>query len=306
MSFNKIYVFTDFDIDGVTSILTLHWALGAKSGQIAFKTTTVTNFRRDFLNWLDQNNIKDFDKIYILDLDVAKHADLVDRKNIIIIDHHLTHVNAKDVYKNAEVSITETTSCAKKAYNYFKSLGKLDSLTQQQKYFIALADDYDCYQFKLPETYELNCLYTNTQKTNTKHRAEIFIEKFYNGFRPFTTQEKAIIKEYVDRKDKAIAELQIFSGTVSVGGKQRSVYGTTGNKFVNEICDYMLNTHPADIVFFVNSDNSHISFRKNKKCEVDLSKLAAKLCDGGGHEYAAGGKITESFLSFTKLLTPIE
>jgi len=305
VSFNKIYVFTDFDIDGVASLLTLHWALGAKPGQIAFKTTTVTNFRREFLSWLDQNNINDFDKVYILDLDVAKHADLVDRKNITIIDHHLTHVNAKDVYKNAEVSVTETTSCAKKVYNHFKLLGKLDKLTQQQKYFIALADDYDCYQFKLPETYELNCLYTNTQKTSTKQRAEIFLEKYYSGFKPFNAQEKAIIKEFVDRKNKAIANLQIFAGKVSVAGKERVVYGTHGNKFVNEICDHMLNTHPADIVFFVNSDNSHVSFRKNKKCEVDLSKLAAKLCDGGGHEYAAGGRLTDAFLNFTKLLTPL-
>ena len=306
MSFNKIYVFTDFDLDGVASLLTLHWALGAKPGQIAFKTTTVTNFRRDFLTFLDQNNANNFDQIYVLDLDVAKHADIVDRKNIIIVDHHATHVSNLSVYKNAEVSVTETTSCAKKIYNYFKALGKLDSLTKEQKYFVALADDYDCYQFKLPETYELNCLYTNTQRTSTKQRAEIFLEKYFNGFRPFNAQEKAIIKEFVDRKNKAIASLEIFTGKVAIAGKERVVYGTTGNKFVNEICDHMLNTHPADIVFFVNSDNSHVSFRKNKKCEVDLSKLAAKLCDGGGHEYAAGGKITESFLSFTKLLTPIE
>ena len=302
MSFNKIYVFTDFDLDGVASLTMLHWALGAKPGQIAFKTTTVSNFRREFLTWLDQNNINDFDKIYILDLDISKHADLVDRKNIEIIDHHLTHVKALDVYKNAKVTVVETTSCAKLIYNTYKDKVKLKS---EQKYFIALADDYDCYQFKLPESYELNCLYTNTQKTSTKARAELFLEKYFDGFIPFNRQEKAIIKEFVDRKNKAISDLQLFAGKVSVAGKERVVYGTHGNKFVNEICDHMLNTHPADIVFFVNADNSHVSFRKNKKCEVDLSKLAAKLCDGGGHEYAAGGKVTEAFMNFTKLLTPV-
>jgi oligoribonuclease NrnB/cAMP/cGMP phosphodiesterase (DHH superfamily) len=302
VSLNKIYVFTDFDLDGVASLLMLHWALGAKPGQLVFKTTTVTNFRRDFLTFLDQNNANDFDKIYILDLDVAKNADLVDRKNVVVIDHHLTHVKAKDAYKNASITVTETTSCAKLMYNTFKD--KVD-LKPMQKYFIGLADDYDCYQFKLPETYELNCLYTNTQKTSTKQRAEIFLDKYYKGFYPFNVQEKAIIKEFVDRKNRAIANLEIFTGKVSVGGKDRVIYGTTGNKFVNEICDHILNTHPADIVFFVNTDNSHVSFRKNKKCEVDLSKLASKICDGGGHEYAAGGRLTETFLGFTKLLTPI-
>ena len=302
MRHNKTYVFTDFDLDGVASLLMLHWALGAKPGELVFKTTTVTNFRKEFLTFLDQNNANDFDKIYILDLDVSKHTDLVDRKNVSIIDHHLTHVKNLEVYKNAFTTVVETTSCAKLCYNVWKDKVKL---TDAQKYFIALADDYDCYQFKLKETYELNCLYTNTQKTSTKQRAEIFLDKYYKGFYPFNAQEKAIIKEYVDRKDKAIASLEVFTGNVSVGGKERSIYGTHGNKFVNEICDHMLNTHPADIVFFVNSNNSHVSFRKNKKCEVDLSKLAAKICDGGGHEYAAGGKVTETFLNFTKLLTPI-
>jgi len=302
VNLNKIYVFTDFDIDGVGSLLMLHWTLGTKPGQIAFKTTTVTNFRREFLNWLNQNNPNDFDRIYILDLDVSKNSDLVDRENITIIDHHLSHVKALNNYKLATTVIKETTSCSKLIYNTYKDTAKV---SQQQKYFIALADDYDCYEFKLKETYELNCLYTNTQKTSTLQRAEIFLQKFYDGFRPFNAQEKAIIKDYVDRKDKAIANLQIFKGKISIGGKDRNIYGTHGNKFVNEICDYMLNTHPADIVFFVNSDNSHISFRKNKSCEVDLSKLAAKLCEGGGHEYAAGGKVTDAFLDFTKLLTPL-
>ena len=303
MSFNKIYVFTDWDLDGLASLLMLHWYLGAKPGQISFKTTTVTNFRKDFLTWLDQNNINDFDKIYILDLDVAKNVDLIDRKNVSIIDHHLTHVKNLEAYKNAYTTVVETTSCAKLCYNVWKDQVKL---TDAQKYFIALANDYDCYQFKLKETYELNCLYTNTQRTSTKHRTEIFLEKYFDGYHPFNAQEKAIIKEYVDRKNKAISELQIFKGKVPIGGKERSIYGTHGNKFVNEICDYMLNTHPSDIVFFVNADNSHVSFRKNKSCEVDLSKLAAKLCEGGGHEYAAGGRVTEAFLDFTKLLTPNE
>jgi len=99
--------------------------------------------------------------------------------------------------------------------------------------------------------------------------------------------------------------LQLYKGTVSIGGKDRNILGTSGNRFVNEICDHVIHTQNADIVFFVNTDNQHVSFRKNKTCEIDLSKLAAKLCEGGGHEYAAGGKITEGFLNFTKLLSPL-
>lgn len=302
MNFNKIYVFTDFDLDGVASLLMLHWGLGAKPGQLPFKATTVSNFRREYLNWLNENKPSDFDKIFILDLDVSNSVDLIDLKNVTVIDHHLTHVKAIAEYKNAKLNIVETSSCAKLIYNVLKD--KIN-LTPEQKYFIGLADDYDSYQFKLKETYELNSLYTNTQKKDNKPRAQIFLEKYYDGFKPFTSQEKAIIKDHVSRRDSAIKSLQMFKGTVSIGGKDRTILGTSGNKFVNEICDYVIRTQNADIVFFVNTDNQHVSFRKNKSCEIDLSKLAAKLCEGGGHEYAAGGKITEGFLNFTKLLSPI-
>lgn len=302
MNLNKIYIFTDFDLDGIASLLLLHWALKAKPGELNYTVTTVSNFRREWTNWLLNNNPRDFDKIFILDLDVSNHADIVDLKNITIIDHHLTHVKAKEVYKLAKANVIETESCAKLIYNHFKD--KI-SLSPEQKYFIGLANDYDSYQFKLKETYELNSLYTNTRKNGTKSRAEIFMEKYYDGFKPFNAQEKNIIKEHIARRDETIANLQIFKGSISIGGRERTILGTSGSKFVNEVCDYILRTHKADIVFFVNTNNSHVSFRKNKEnCEIDLSKLAAKLCEGGGHEYAAGGKITESFLNFTKLLSP--
>ena len=45
-------------------------------------------------------------------------------------------------------------------------------------------------------------------------------------------------------------------------------------------------------------------FRKTKKREidVDLGALAKKIAEGGGHPYAAGGKITDMVMSITKML----
>lgn len=308
MKLDKIFVFTDFDLDGTTSLLYLHWMLGAKPGQIAYKSTTVSNFRREYLHWLTDNKPDNFDKIYILDLDVSESADLIDKKNVVVIDHHLTHVNAKEVYKNAQIHVTETSSCAKLIYKLSQEVFNYDAslLDPRKKLLVAIADDYDCYALKIKQSYELNSLLTNLQKSAGAQRADTFMNRFQNGFTEFTTQEKNIIKEHVDRKNKAISELQIYTGKVSISGRERIIYGTTGDKFVNEICDHVLKTSPADIVFFVNANNSHVSFRKSKTCDVDLSKLAAKLCEGGGHEYAAGGKITESFMNFTKLLSPVQ
>jgi oligoribonuclease NrnB/cAMP/cGMP phosphodiesterase (DHH superfamily) len=78
-----------------------------------------------------------------------------------------------------------------------------------------------------------------------------------------------------------------------------------GTKYINDICDHLLKTYNSDIVFFVNTNSSHVSFRKKKTCNVNLAKLAEFLCGGGGHEYAAGGKITEKFMNFSKQLSLI-
>lgn len=299
MSLKNIYVFTDVDLDGTTSLLALHWALGAKLGDIPFKGTTVSNFRKEFLKWAETDSINNYEAVYFLDLDTSTCIDLIDNDRSIIIDHHLTHVNAMSAYKNATTHIIESTSCAKVVYQYFKL-----AVTPQQKYFIGLANDYDSYQFKLPETYDLNCLYTNTQKTLDKTRAHKFIDRFYDGFDFFTTQEKNIIAEHKNQRDLILNNLQIYSGNISLNKTMYRIVGTMSSKFVNEVCDYLIKNYKADIVFSMNPNNKHVSWRKNKEtCPVDLSKLAAKICDGGGHEYAAGGKITETFMEFCKQLS---
>ena len=49
-----------------------------------------------------------------------------------------------------------------------------------------------------------------------------------------------------------------------------------------------------------------VSMRKKDGCKLDLSKLAEKLCDGGGHACASGGSaMTEAFKTFSKTLNLI-
>jgi len=37
-----------------------------------------------------------------------------------------------------------------------------------------------------------------------------------------------------------------------------------------------------------------------------MAKLAEKLCDGGGHDDAAGGSLNDTIINITKLLKPVE
>lgn len=304
MSNDTTYIFTDIDLDGVGSLITLHHILNAKPGELKFSTSTVSNLRKTLLKWLETDSFANYTSVYFLDLDTSTCLDLIDKKNVTVIDHHSSHLKSLELYKEAKTIVKETTSCTKWIYyNYKETLSKL---TDRQKYFIMLCDDYDSYQFKLSETYDLNCLFTNTHRSMNLDRTHKFLERFYSGFDAFTFQETNIIKDYVTRKNEMIAKIEVFSGVLSINKEPIKVVGSSGEKFTNEVCDHLIKKYSAGISFFYNINSNHVSFRKNKECKVDLSKLAAKLCDGGGHEYAAGGKPTNMFFEFAKTLTTKE
>ena len=56
----------------------------------------------------------------------------------------------------------------------------------------------------------------------------------------------------------------------------------------------------------INLNNKRVYFRKNKKVDLDLGKFASKTCNGGGHEYAAGGELNDIILTLSKKFVPID
>ena len=55
----------------------------------------------------------------------------------------------------------------------------------------------------------------------------------------------------------------------------------------------------------INLNNKRVYFRKNKNVDLDLGKFAKKTCNGGGHEYAAGGELNDVILTLSKEFVPI-
>jgi len=45
--------------------------------------------------------------------------------------------------------------------------------------------------------------------------------------------------------------------------------------------------------------------QKKSENSINLLSFAEKYCDGSGHMYAAGGRITPLFLELTKKLKPL-
>ena len=296
----NIFVFTDCDLDGAGSYLMFKWFI---NDNIPYKITRVNDFKSIFESWYAQNHDK-YDMIYILDLDVSQEClELVDKKNITIIDHHKTHVENKHKYKNASTVIQEQSSCTKFLYSIFSKKYK-KQLTDEQKLMVLYIDDYDCYELKFPQSYNLNIIYWNYQGD----RLEKFIKDFGKGFSGFTDYQKNIIL-YNQNKLKSIKnKLDVHvANNISIGKNKYKMVSVFADSYVNEVADHIIKNYKADIGFVINLKSKKVSLRKSNSCELDLGKFAIKLFDaGGGHEYAAGGLLNEKFMQFSKLFSPIK
>ena len=294
----KIFIFTDIDLDGSMSYLLFRWF---KNCSIPVITTRVNDFGKTFGGWLAQNNPEIYDIIYILDLDVSNEClDLVDLPNVVIIDHHDTHVKNKDKYKNAKAFIKHETSCAKLIYDLLHKKSD-NKLTDQQKHLLLLVDDYDSYNLKLKGSHELNLLFWNYQGSKI-HK---FVSDFYDGFAGFNPEEQKIISFYKKKIQSIINEMPIYEASIPINKANRRVVSAFATSCINDVADHLIDKHNAEVSIVVNLESKKVSFRKSKSCDVDLGKLAKALTGGGGHTFAAGGLVTEKFLTFTKLFKPV-
>lgn len=293
----KVAIWTDVDLDGAASYLVLKWLLEKGSYKTTLLTCNSSKLRSEFVKWLEHNKISDFDKVFILDLDASIISDLIDAKNVTIVDHHASHIAKNIKYIHANAHVKECKSTAQLLYETFKS--KYDPfITSDQKKLILHVSDYDSYTLALKNSKKLNCLYW----TFNGNRVETFASAFKGGFSGFTQMQENAIALYNKKAKEVIDGLQTFCGDIN-GCKVISTFCKTAH---NDVADHLVNNCGAQIAVLVNPDAKTVSFRKAPACTIDLSSIAAKLCDGGGHETAAGGKITDNFLLFTKTLKPCE
>ena len=297
VSSKKNFIFTDIDLDGSMSYLMMEWAIGK---HVPYITTRVTDFRQSFANWVKNGNLKKYDTVYILDLDVSSECvEIVDKPNVVIIDHHESHVRNKDKYKHAKTFIEAETSCARLIYKLLKS--KYSGLSKEQRLLLLMVDDYDSYKLKVPGSHDLNLLFWNYQGD----RLIKFVKEFRDGFSGFTDDQKSITEFYRTKIRNLTSTLEMFEADIPIGNTPRKIVATFATSCINDVADYIINEYKADIGIVVNQNSQKVSFRKNKKCDVDLSAVANTIADGGGHEYAAGGVLGDKFTTFSKILKPM-
>ena len=290
----NILIFTDNDIDGAGSALLLKKLF--TDHEVIIVDTTEWNILNEFKSrW---NTLDHFDKIFVCDLALSEEqAEAINRENVVIIDHHASHVEHIAKYTKAKTIIKEYSSCTKLIADKFEA--KLN-LTDAQKELVRLIDQYDNWSFDFPKEIEpakLNAIYYGYNRPKVNQ----FIEAFADGLREYTPHEKGSIKLFFKRFVE-----QLDSPKYVVHGKENKIVSTFVTTTVNEVANYIIDKYDADIAIMVNLDRKIVTFRKRKGCKAHLGELAEKLCDGGGSHNLAGGKLEDKFMTFSQKFTLIE
>jgi oligoribonuclease NrnB/cAMP/cGMP phosphodiesterase (DHH superfamily) len=293
VSIKDIHVFTDADLDGAISYLTLCWFFNS---ELPVTVTTEKELEKEIDDFCKNKNVDNYRRIYVLDMDICNFAAKLDRSNFTIVDHHLGSINCNYDFKKARFKIKEEGSTCKLLYNVLKEHYKRD-LNDSQKRLIAIGHDYDSYTLNCKESsVGLNTLFWNFQG----NRLQKFVKRYYDGFKGLTKEDKRIIEYYKNKIDRFLTDSSIYYTDLEIGKKIIRVSSTFSDFCINEIAQAIIDKTNSEVGIVVNLKTNSVSYRRSKDSKFNVSKLAEKLSEGGGHESAAGGKITETFLEFTK------
>lgn len=286
MDMSKVFAWVNSDLDGIGSTV----LLGNLFKNFEYRHCFFGKFEEQYLPWAKEN-AEDYDKIFIvgmvLDQNLVKK---IDDHRVVFVSDRPDDFKVWDSTKLQE----ECSSTTKLLYKKFKE--KVEFTNDLKKFFLYV-DDYNSYDLKHEETKYLNALY----RKSGGNRFINFVNRFWNGFDGFTTTEVKLADSFFEELEKELENIQLFTG-VYEGAR----FVSTISKFsVNELSHAIMENYDGDVVIVMNPDTQFVSFRKYPKSRVDLAKMAAILCDGGGGEWAAGGKITKEFLKFSETLREI-
>jgi len=183
----------------------------------------------------------------------------------------------------------------------YDKLGKSTKFTDAQKLLMVLADDYDCAGKKTPVSNDLNIVFHHTNR-----KIDSFITNFWKGFTGFTPQQKKTIEYYKQDVANFLNQARTyFKGSIPVDGKKVEVIAVFADTCVQELSEYIINRFKPEVCMII-INKSLVSIRRRDDSNFDCGKFAVKVCKGGGHEAAGGGKVdTDEFQAITKLLKSI-
>jgi hypothetical protein len=289
-------IFTHKDLDGAVSLLTFLWSFPNETVSYREITNIQIDLIKDYVN-------KTCNPPNILIMDLALRPEFIpdlDYSFITYIDHHKrSEVYIKD-FKQARIIHKEISSNTLLVRKILKE--EAPEFTEAQKRLILLADDHDCGDNKFQDSYDLNILFW----TQFRNAFCYFCNYYKDGFKPFTDDQKRIIKKAKQDAEIRLNQTQCFSGNIIMGGNPKYVVAAITDNTNNIVIDMLVAKYKPDILFYINTKTEKVSMRQKKADNaIDLSAFAEKYCDGSGHMYAAGGKVTPLFMELTKKLKPL-
>jgi oligoribonuclease NrnB/cAMP/cGMP phosphodiesterase (DHH superfamily) len=294
----KITIFTDADLDGAGCVLIFKWLFPEWS--ISYKAVNERTFNEAFKAFTKTDNFTKTDRIYICDLNVIdQDINLLSDTRICYIDHHSTSFDRPPGFLGG-VLCEASPSCASLVYKLVKVESNIE-LNQYQKLLLALIDDYDDYTLKYKFSLQLNTVFYGQQGD----RIQGFCEKFKDGFKGFDAHQTNIVHYHELKVNQIFENLNVFTANLSLDGKPYKLMSTFADYAINEVASHLIKKYNADIAIVINDKTNAVSFRKKRGLDYDISRLAKLVADGAGNANAAGGKLTDKMLVFSKTFQPV-
>jgi hypothetical protein len=282
---SKIFVWANSDLDGACSTI----LLGNIFPTMEYKSVFFGDFLNQYTDW--ESNLENYDKVFVIGMVLDQSIiNKIDDPRVVFVSDRGEKLNIFDSTMISE----ECSSCCKLLYKKFKE--KFEFPPDLKK-LILYVDDYNFYSLKHKESEYLNAIYRNTRY----NRFKVFVNRFWNGYDGLTDKEMESAEAFFLAIDNEYANLDLYEGTF----KDWSVIATFSKFSVNEIAKKLIDNHKKDVIIVVNPDTQFVSFRKPEGSTADIAFIAENLCNGGGGEYASGGKISQKFLDFTTKLIRI-
>jgi oligoribonuclease NrnB/cAMP/cGMP phosphodiesterase (DHH superfamily) len=302
---SRILNVTHVDLDGIVSTINLKNFFK----NVFFIQKNYDNINEYFKQFIftGKHTFRQPDFIIVTDISLSEETVLECQQRglkLIILDHHETAYNLNK-FENCYVDTGDELSGAGVTLQFIKGIGfnetYLDKLND-------IANQFDLYLFKKHQ--ELRKFEVCGKKRSLAEMLNVvyfksfnkddFIERWFNGWgKGFNVDEINILK-----RDQE--EANVLLETI-IGNKQLEVQLESDkvllltNKQMMYTSEYYLDEKGMNLILYYNHSNMKYSGRVNDKSKINIGKIFKKLCEkfdyisnGGGHEKAGGGNLSNS------------
>lgn len=285
----KDLLITHTDLDGISPIVLMKLT----NRKFNYKSIEINEVEETFKELL-ATDLSIYEHIYITDLTIPEsiYEILKNMKNVLIFDHHETHLYANK-YPFATVKVSEyghLTCGTEIFYNYLKDIYKeLD--TPLIKEYVDLVRQIDTWDFtNLELAKQLGTLLSmygkkefikSLSKRLKKNKEKFELTAFEKRYLKIKKEEET---NFIENKNKQMVKYLIE------GRKCGVVFASNCNK--SELGNVLSTLHPElDLIIIIDTTKA-ISYRTNRD-DVRVNDFAA-LFGGGGHQKASGSNFNDA------------